>query len=136
MFVLLPIQEFFTHLKTSPLPMKGCAILDLYSALMTIMISGFFNVQRLLWQGPTVYNGHLRGPVTLTPVAELWQWSYHYLFEGLLFIPNVNRIGIFRVQSISHGCGVYECKLSVGVPTNLLFLSAKKGRGWFRLCKI
>ena len=24
----------------------------------------------LLQQGPTVYNGHLRGPVTLTPVAE------------------------------------------------------------------
>ena len=24
----------------------------------------------LLRQGPTVYNGQLRGPVTLTPVAE------------------------------------------------------------------
>ena len=25
----------------------------------------------LLWHGTSFYNGHLRGPVTLTPVAEL-----------------------------------------------------------------
>ena len=31
---------------------------------------GFFNVPHRLRHGPTVYNGHLRGPVTLTPVAE------------------------------------------------------------------
>ena len=31
---------------------------------------GFFNVPHLLRDGPTVYNGHLRGPVTLTPYAE------------------------------------------------------------------
>ena len=24
----------------------------------------------LLWQGPTFYNGHLRGPLTFTPVSE------------------------------------------------------------------
>ena len=29
---------------------------------------GFFNVPHLLWHGPSLYN--LRGPVTLTPVAE------------------------------------------------------------------
>ena len=31
---------------------------------------GFFNVPLPLWHGPTVYNGHLRGPVTLAPVLE------------------------------------------------------------------
>ena len=31
---------------------------------------GFFNVPHLLWHGPTLCNGHLRGPVTLTPVAK------------------------------------------------------------------
>ena len=30
---------------------------------------GFFSVPHLLWQGASVYNGHLRGPKTLTPVA-------------------------------------------------------------------
>ena len=31
---------------------------------------GFFSVPNLQWHGASVYNGHLRGPVTLTPVAE------------------------------------------------------------------
>ena len=42
----------------------------LCSALMVIEQWGFFNVPHLLWYGPTLYNGHLRGPVTLTPVAD------------------------------------------------------------------
>ena len=40
---------------------------------------GLFSVPYLLWHGPSVYNGHLRGPVTLAPIAEFWQWSCHYL---------------------------------------------------------
>ena len=43
---------------------------DLCSALMAIEQCGFFNVPHPLRHGPTVYNGHLRGPVTFTPVAE------------------------------------------------------------------
>ena len=43
---------------------------DLCSALMAIDQWVVFNVPHLLWHGPTLYNGHLRGPVTLTPVAE------------------------------------------------------------------
>ena len=31
---------------------------------------GFFSVPQLLWHGTFVYNGHLRGPVTLTRIAE------------------------------------------------------------------
>ena len=31
---------------------------------------GFFSVPHLLGHGTSVYNGHLRGPVTFTPVAE------------------------------------------------------------------
>ena len=30
---------------------------------------GFFSVSHLLWQGAFIYNDHLRGPVTLTPIA-------------------------------------------------------------------
>ena len=43
---------------------------DLISVLMVIEQWGFFNVPHLLWHKPTLYNCHLRGPVTLTPVAE------------------------------------------------------------------
>ena len=46
------------------------AIFDLCSALMAIEQWGFLNVPHLLRHVPTVYNGHLRGSVTLTPDAE------------------------------------------------------------------
>ena len=63
-------QNFFTHMETSQLPVKGCKFKFLCSALVAIDQWEFFNVPHLLWHGPTLYNGHLRGPVTLTPVAE------------------------------------------------------------------
>ena len=31
---------------------------------------GFFSMPNLLWHEASVYNGHLRGPVTFTPIAE------------------------------------------------------------------
>ena len=37
---------------------------------MAIEQWGFFSVQRLQWHRTSVYNGHSRGPVTLTPIAE------------------------------------------------------------------
>ena len=76
MFVCLggvyrPTREFFTHMETSPLPVKA-ANFDLCSwpSLMAIEQWGFFNISHQLWHGPTLYTGLLRGPVTLKPVAE------------------------------------------------------------------
>ena len=46
---------------------------DIYSKFMAIEEWGFFNVPCLLWHGPALYDGHLRGPMTLKPVAELSQ---------------------------------------------------------------
>ena len=63
-----PTSEFVIHLETSC--RRKAANLDLSSALNAIEQWGFFTMPHLLWHGPTVYNGHLRGPVTLTPVAE------------------------------------------------------------------
>ena len=37
---------------------------DLCSALMAIEQWGFFSVPHLLWHGASIYDGHLRGPVT------------------------------------------------------------------------
>ena len=37
---------------------------------MAIEQWGFLSVPLLLWHGASVYNGHLRGPVTLTPITE------------------------------------------------------------------
>ena len=68
--------EFFVPLKNFSLIWRHhhyqwrAANFDLCSALMAIEQWGFFNVPHLLRHGPTVYNGHPWGPVTLTPVAE------------------------------------------------------------------
>ena len=50
---------------------------------MAIVQWGFFSVPHLLWHEASFYDGHLRGPVTLTPNAERWQWSCHYLYVRL-----------------------------------------------------
>ena len=42
----------------------------LCSALMAIEQWGFLNLPHLLWHGASVDNGHLWGPVILTPTAE------------------------------------------------------------------
>ena len=47
---------------------EGLHILTYTPALMAIEQGGLFNI--LLWHWCTIYNGHLRGLVTLTPVAE------------------------------------------------------------------
>ena len=45
-------------------------ILEICSALMAIEQSGFFSVPHLLRQGSSVYNGNIRGSVTLTLISE------------------------------------------------------------------
>ena len=67
--VLHPTPEFFTHIETSTLMVKA-ARFDLCSALMAIEQWGFFRMPNQLWHGASIYNGHFRGPATLTSVAE------------------------------------------------------------------
>ena len=45
-------------------------IFYLCSTLMAIYHWRFFNVQDILWRGVFVYNGHLWGPVIVTPIPE------------------------------------------------------------------
>ena len=52
---------------------------DLSSALMAIEQWGFFNVPHLIWHGASVYNSHLRGPVTLSPITERLAVELSYL---------------------------------------------------------
>ena len=61
-----PTREYFTHMEASPLPMKGWK----FWPMLVLMSSGFFSVPHLLWLRRFVYNGHLRGPATLTPITE------------------------------------------------------------------
>ena len=77
-FPILCATFFFTDMETSPLPMKGCKF---WTMLGTYEQWGFFNVPHLLWHESSVYNGHLWGLVTLTPIAELVTVPCHYLFS-------------------------------------------------------
>ena len=48
----------------------GASNFDQCSTLMAIEQWGFFSVPHLLWHGTSVYNGHLREHVNLTPLAQ------------------------------------------------------------------
>lgn len=65
-------REYYTHMETSQLMVKACrpANFDLYLALMAFEHWGGLSVQRLLCHETSVYNGHLGGPVTFSPIAE------------------------------------------------------------------
>ena len=56
----------FTHMETSPLPMRDCK----FSSQLDTWHWEVFSLPYLLWQGVSVHNGRLRGPLTLTIVAE------------------------------------------------------------------
>ena len=49
---------------------KRTAMFTLCSAFSAIEQSGFIGKPHLLWHGSSFYDGHLRGAVTLTSVAE------------------------------------------------------------------
>ena len=63
------LDNFSLILETSLLPIKGCTFLPMLDTYDQWAMR-FFSVPHLLWHGPSVYNGHLRGPVTLTLNAE------------------------------------------------------------------
>ena len=67
--VYCPTWEFFTDMETSPLPVKCCKFWPMLGTHGQVQW-GFFSVPHLMWHRASVYNGHLRGPVTLAPIAE------------------------------------------------------------------
>ena len=95
--VYRPTRKFFTYLETLPLPVK-CSNFYLCSALMAVEQWGFFNVPHPLRHGPTVYNGYLRGPVTLTCVVERLAVELSYLFLRLRSVATGDRIPISSMR--------------------------------------
>ena len=78
--VYRPTREFFTHLWVRHLCRWKATNFDLSSEV---------SLTCPLRQGPTVYNGHLRGPVTLTHVTER--------LVGELSLP------VLRLKSVATG---------------------------------
>ena len=92
-----PTREFFSHLEISPLPLKDCKFY-LCSALMTFELWGNFSMPHLLWHGPTLYNGHLRGPVTLTTVVERLAVEVSLTCFNRQAVPTGDRTPISRMR--------------------------------------
>ena len=68
-YFIVPLENFSFIWRRHHYRWKA-ANFDLCSALMAIVQWGFFSLPHLLCHGASVYNGHLRGPVTLTHIAE------------------------------------------------------------------
>ena len=52
------------------IPGEGLQILTYARHSWPLSSEGSLASHNLLWHGASVYNGHLRGPVTFTPIAE------------------------------------------------------------------
>ena len=76
-FVCLVIWSLSSHLRivhsygNVTIAVQGLEMFDQCSALMVIEQWGFFNMPHPFQHEPIVYNGHLPGPVTLTPAPHL-----------------------------------------------------------------
>ena len=70
--VFRPTRELFTHMRRHHDRVRAAFFLLILGThgYSSIEQWGFFDVPHLLWRGTTVYNGHLWGSMTLTPVAE------------------------------------------------------------------
>ena len=64
LWFLVPL-EIFSLIRRQHHYQWRAANFDLCSALIAIEHWGIFNVPHLLWHWPTLYNGHIRGPVKL-----------------------------------------------------------------------
>ena len=69
-WVFRPTCEFFTHMLKWPLPVKKLQFWTHAQPCSHWAVRGFFSMPHLLWHGSSIYNGHLQGPMTLTPDAE------------------------------------------------------------------
>ena len=91
----VPFENCSLSLETSPLPVKRCNF-DLYSVVMATEQWGFYNVPHLLWHGPTLY--HLRGPVTLTPVAQRLSVELSLPVQRFRSVPTGDRTPISSLR--------------------------------------
>ena len=65
-----PTRKFFTHIETSSLPVKGYTFWPMLGTHDHWAVRVLYSVPHALWHGASVYNGNLRGLVTLKPIGE------------------------------------------------------------------
>ena len=100
--VYCPTREFFYSYGDVTITDEGLQILTC-SALLAIERGGFFGVPTVTW-GIRFYNGHLRGPVTLKPIAERLavELSRPVFTTGLSWLGFKNPTSACRVNALNH----------------------------------
>ena len=92
LYLCYPSRRLFTH-------MEGFKIWPRLAKIMAIAQWGFFSVPYLLWEGSSLYNGHLLGPVTLTPVdGVLCSGAVTTCLNDLTSVATGNRTPISRMR--------------------------------------
>ena len=98
----------------------GASNSDLYSAIMAIEQWGVLSVPYLLWHGSSVYNGHVRGPVTHTYCWAFGCGDVTTCFNDLgLSLPEIEpRSSACKANALSpsHNDSLHEASLRLAVP--------------------
>ena len=82
---------------------RRAANFDLCSVLIAIEQLGYFSLPHQLWHWTSVYNGLIRGPVTLTPIAERLAVELslpvltHYVFRCRDFNTSLSACGAYAL---------------------------------------
>ena len=66
----VPLERIFPSYGNVTIADEGLQIWPMLGTHMAIELWGFLSVPHLLWHGASIYNGHIGGPVTLTPIAK------------------------------------------------------------------
>ena len=95
-----PTPEFIHHMETSPLSMKGCKFWPMYTASTVIEEWWFFSMtyMYLLWHVTFVLKMISEDPWHSHILPCIWQWSCHYIFQGLMSATAEN-----RTPNLRHG---------------------------------
>ena len=83
-----PTREFFTHLETSPLSVKGCKFWPMLGNFGNWAVSCFFIVPHLLWHRTPENSWHSY------QMPGVWQWSCHYLSWLVFELPTFHLRGV------------------------------------------
>ena len=93
--VYRPTREFFTHMETSPLPVKGCKFLKTYARhLRPLSSEGSLTCHAYCDTGLPFIMVISEDPWLSYMLPSVWKWSCHYLFLRLRSVATGDQIPI------------------------------------------
>ena len=96
--VYSPTREFFTHMETSPLPVKGCKFWPYSRHSWSLSNEGSLTCHTCCDTGLLFIMIISEDPWHSHLLPSVWQWSFHYLFLRLRSVAAGNRTPISRMR--------------------------------------